>query len=422
MGGTFKETLERYDGQHSVSNEFRVRTSYGALLSVTTVLIIGYLVYTEYHYNFKTEIIERVHANETFSKGLEMEFDITLHQVPCAILSIDAADPTGQSQSLHLDTDHHVWKHRMKKDGRLIGRREKLELGSTLLDEEVLLETLQDQHVNDDDDATLNNDDDALDLTLEDIKLRQVECGSCYGAGDAGECCNTCDDVKRAYTRKQWAPPDYQGIEQCKNQKSAKEEEGEGCNVHGKVALSTGGGNLHLAPNRGLDTAQQQQQDPFAGGGGVNILDLFLRTFEAFNVSHTVGKLRFGDDYPGRTHQLDHEARVLEDSYGMYQYYLQIVPTTYKYLDGRTIHTHQYSVTEHMRHVNPGSGRGLPGVFFFYEVSALHVVIEECRKGWIPFFTSVAAIVGGVVTIMGILDQALYSSGAVKSAGGVLMR
>jgi len=85
------------------------------------------------------------------------------------------------------------------------------------------------------------------------------------------------------------------------------------------------------------------------------------------------------------------------------------VPTTYKYLDGRIIQTYQFSVTEHMRHVSPGSGRGLPGVFFFYEVSALHVVIEESRRGWISFFTSVAAIVGGVVTVLGMLDQALYS-------------
>mmetsp|Transcript_37759 Transcript_37759/g.43126 ORF Transcript_37759/g.43126 Transcript_37759/m.43126 type:complete len:418 (+) Transcript_37759:45-1298(+) len=414
-----KEALQRYDGQRSVSNEFRVRTFHGALLSVTTILLIIYLVYTEYQYNFKTEIIERVHANETFSKGLEIEFDITLHEVPCAILSIDAADPTGQAQSLHLDTDHHVWKHRMSKDGRLIGHRSKLELGSSLMDEEMLLEKLQNES------ATSGATDD--DITLEDILYSEVECGSCYGAGDVSECCNTCDDVKRAYGQKQWAPPEYDHIEQCKNQISAKEEEGEGCNVHGKVALSTGGGNLHLAPNRGLDTNNKRDENEF--GGGINILDLFLRTFEAFNVSHTIQRLRFGEEYPGRIHQLDHKERMLQDSYGMYQYYLQIVPTTYKYMDGRVIHTHQYSVTEHMRHVNPGSGRGLPGVFFFYEVSALHVVIEERRKGWIPFFTSVAAIVGGVVTIMGMLDQMLYSSGTENAIlskrrknEGVLMR
>ena len=181
--------------------------------------------------------------------------------------------------------------------------------------------------------------------------------------------------------------------------------------MHGKVALSTGGGNLHLAPNRGLDDSEEI----------TSIIDVFLRTFEQFNVSHTINKIRFGAEYPGAAHQLDREERFLEDSYGMYQYYLQIVPTTYKTLDGRVIETYQYSVTEHMRHVSPGSGRGLPGVFFFYEVSALHVEIEEYRRGWIAFFTSLAAIVGGVVTVIGMVDQVLYSKfGGRKDIG--LMR
>lgn len=64
-----------------------------------------------------------------------------------------------------------------------------------------------------------------------------------------------------------------------------------------------------------------------------------------------------------------------------------------------------------MRHVNPGGGRGLPGVFFFYEVSALHVEIVEYRRGWVHFFTGVCAVIGGVVTVMGLFDQYLYSQG-----------
>jgi endoplasmic reticulum-Golgi intermediate compartment protein 3 len=85
-------------------------------------------------------------------------------------------------------------------------------------------------------------------------------------------------------------------------------------------------------------------------------------------------------------------------------------------LNGTTIQTNQFSVTEHMRHVNPGSGRGLPGVFFFYEVSALHVEIEEYKRGWVAFFTSVAAIVGGVVTVMGMVDKVVFfQTGSSKS-------
>lgn len=94
----------------------------------------------------------------------------------------------------------------------------------------------------------------------------------------------------------------------------------------------------------------------------------------------------------------------------MYQYYISVVPTLYRFLNGTSIQTNQYSVTEHLRHVEPGSDRGLPGIFFFYEVSPLHVEIAEVyRRGWVAFFTSVCAVIGGVVSMAGILDQYLFS-------------
>jgi endoplasmic reticulum-Golgi intermediate compartment protein 3 len=383
-----QNVLKRIDNHSAVSSECRVHTIHGAILSVLTVFIIGCLIHVEYRYNFSTNIIERVHVNATSPRGLEIEFDITLHNVACAILAVDSHDPAGQSQSLHLDQRHHVRKHRISKDGKLIGSSSKLELGSSLLDETQLLNALQNRSTEKEDTT----------VTLKDIQFRDPGCGSCYGAGEENECCDTCDDVKRAYEVKGWNLQDLSGISQCKEQVKASDEEGEGCNVYGKVALNSGGGNLHLVPNRNLDGESKI----------TSIIDVFIRTFETFNVSHTIDFIRFGDEYPGHIHQLDQQVRHLQDSNGMYQYYFQIVPTTYKFLDGRTITTNQYSVTEHMRHLSPGSGRGLPGVFLFYELSPLHVVIEEYRRGWVTFFTSVAAIIGGVVTILGQLDQLLY--------------
>jgi len=375
-------------------------------------------------------------VNATSPAGLELEFDITLRDLPCTRLNIDANDPNGQPQSLHLDRIHHVWKHRVNydNDGKMqfVGDRSRIELGSTLLTEDILHRELEG----------------VINATIE--KQSGEYCGSCYGAGDEGECCNACDDVKRAYNLKGWVLRDLENIEQCKDELGASAAvAGEGCNIHGKVALSSGGGNLHLAPGRDMPT----------DGSEMSLFDLVLRTFEQWNVSHTVHKIRFGQDIPaaldqGKTrYQLDGEERIIMDTYGMYQYYFQVrnlyhvvnfctlslcmvltgifvfrvgnkfneyqvVPTEYRFLNGTTIQTNQYSVTEHLRHVNPGSGRGLPGVFFFYEVSPLHVVIEEqYRKGWVAFFTSVCAVVGGVVTVMGIIDQSLFSLTQSKHEG-----
>ena len=98
-----KDKLRKLDAHSSVPNEFRVYTTSGAVLSVITVIVILYLVVTEAYFNFQVTLEEKVYVNATSPDGLELEFDITLQHVSCKNLNVDANDPTGQSQSLHLD-------------------------------------------------------------------------------------------------------------------------------------------------------------------------------------------------------------------------------------------------------------------------------------------------------------------------------
>jgi hypothetical protein len=56
-----------------------------------------------------------------------------------------------------------------------------------------------------------------------------------------------------------------------------------------------------------------------------------------------------------------------------------------------------------------GSGRGLPGVYFYYELSPMQAVFEERRKGLVQFLTGACAVVGGVYTVMGMVDALLNS-------------
>lgn len=360
------DRLKRMDAHSSVSSEFRVHTVEGALLSMVTLVFIAYLVTTEFLFNFQVTLKETVHVNATSPEGLEVEFDMTLTDVPCSKLNVDANDGHGQRQSLHLDGYHHVWKHRMKKmpNGRtrFIGDRTELELGSTLTTDDSLFEVSE--------------------KVIEKLEEREEEeeeeegakskCGDCYGAGEEGQCCNTCEEVKKAYKRKGWSLNDVSKIRQCQLE---IDDDGEGCNIHGKVALSSGGGNFHLAPGRAaLDSHDLET---------LNVFDMLLDSFHEWNVSHTIHKLRFGDEYPQGVYQLDKEKRTITDGYGMYQYYFQVrqysalfffllqncvhhthrkasqvVPTTYRFLNGTVIETNQYSVTEHLRHVAPGSSRG----------------------------------------------------------------
>jgi hypothetical protein len=370
---------------------------------------IFYLVYTELQFNLSPTVIDRVHVNATSPTGLEVEFDISFPNIGCALLSLDAADPTGQAQSFHLDHKHHVWKHRLDKNGNLIGHRSKFEMGATMRDEAKLRELVKQERSylipeGGDNGLLMANNANVSDTlpVKEGGEDDDMECGTCYGAGDEGECCNSCDDVKRAYRRKGWLIPNLAEVRICNTQVKSADETNEGCNVHGIVALSTGGGNFHIAPGHSLEQ--------FGNEAKLTFVDIIVGAFETFNASHTIHKLHFGNDFPGNTYQLDGQDRFVDDNFIMHQYYIQVVPTLYKFLNGTSIQTNQFSVTEHKRHVHPGSNRGLPGVYFFYELSPLHVEFEEYRLGLIRFFTSVCAVVGGVFTVMGALDKYIYHS------------
>ena len=116
---------------------------------------------------------------------------------------------------------------------------------------------------------------------------------------------------------------------------------------------------------------------------------------------------------------IDERAVKFDFHTGMHQYYVKVVPTVYSYLDGSTREVWQYSVTEHVRHVTPGSGRGLPGVFFFYEVSPLVAEFEERRQGWRALLTGLAAIVGGVHATAALVDRTLAALLAKHGSRGL---
>ena len=89
----------------------------------------------------------------------------------------------------------------------------------------------------------------------------------------------------------------------------------------------------------------------------------------------------------------------------------QVVPTVYADASNRTT-SNQYSVTEHFREsapvAGPVSARTLPGVFFFYDLSPIKVLITQQRPSFWRYVTNLCAIIGGVFAVSGLLDNAAY--------------
>jgi endoplasmic reticulum-Golgi intermediate compartment protein 3 len=266
-------------------------------------------------------------------------------------------------------------------------------------------------------------------------------CGNCLGAGEPSDCCNSCADVKAAYKRMGWSF-DMSDVPQCQpdyklptvsssstdsNTAAAAVDQPEtvtnrgvtakrGCALSGYIELSKARGNIHFAPSAAAVARMQEKLKAGSSGssGSTNsvaaaaaAMDVLQWAYSSFNTSHTVNTLRFGHDVPGIEYPLEHQTRTIRDAFGVYQYYIKVVPTTYVPLRGAPITTNQYSVTEHLKHVEPGSNRGLPSVYLYYELSTITAQVVESRPGFFAFLTSVCAVVGGVYTVLGLLNQGI---------------
>ena len=77
-------------------------------------------------------------------------------------------------------------------------------------------------------------------------------CGSCYGAETPlRHCCNTCEDVKKAYEEKGWSLGNLlKNSTQCLRDKGnpyASVKQGEGCRISGTMKVNKVAGNFHIA-------------------------------------------------------------------------------------------------------------------------------------------------------------------------------
>lgn len=377
-------SLQSMDLHPKLVKDFAVRTKSGATVSIVASLLAVVLLCSEWSWYRTVEKIEHMEVDPIRNGKFRVNFDVTFPRMPCAIVSLDAMDSSGQHQ---LDILHNVFKRRLDAEGNPISDGER----------EGSLKTVR------------TRDDLVKEKQRAIAQGRSNEgitgCGNCYGAGEDGECCNTCDDVRAAYRRRKWTF-ETNGIEQCEKEgfygdATAQLASVEGCNMYGHVEVPKVAGNVHFAPGH----AMQQVYS--------HVHDLVSFTLSSFNITHKVNSLSFGVYYPGSTSPLDGHVVSVPEGAGMHQYFVKLVPTIYEPLVGVPIPAYQFSVTEHLKTMDLSAGHEgsqglLPGVFFNYELSPLQVRITEQRRSFSHFLTRVFAILGGVYTVMGMIDALLH--------------
>ncbi|GLC35510.1 hypothetical protein PLESTF_001383200 [Pleodorina starrii] len=372
-GGGFLAKLKALDAYPKINEDFFTKTMSGGIITIVASVVMVLLFLSELRLYLTTQSVHELSVDVGRGEKIQIHFDLTFSKIPCAWLSLDAMDISGE---LHLDLDHDVYKQRLSANGSPVKEAEKHNVDATKKTPPV--------------------------ITSENATA--PVCGSCYGAEDKqGDCCNTCDEVRAAYRRKGWALANVDHIEQCAHDlytESIKEQIGEGCHMWGMLEVNKVAGNFHFAPGRSYQQGSMHVHDIAPFGDAV------------MDFRHTIHKLTFGEPYPGMKNPLDSvkSGYSAATATGMFQYFLKVVPTAYTSVDNKTVATNQFSVTENFREAQGGAGKTLPGVFFFYDLSPIKVRIVEHSSSFLSFLTSVCAIVGGVFTVSGIVDAFVYTS------------
>jgi hypothetical protein len=178
-----------------------------------------------------------------------------------------------------------------------------------------------------------------------------------------------------------------------------------GCVLQGTVRVKSLPGHVYVAAPRVLSNVDGRMMftiTPEALAGG-------------FNVSHTIRALSFGPPFPGQASPLEGATTLPARGAAAYQYHLRVVPTMYETLSGRVIDSRQYSASDFAQEHERNSAVFVhPGVWLRYDFSPTVVRRVEVRRSFLQFVTSLFAILGGVFSISGVLDQVWFRATEVK--------
>ena len=190
-----------------------------------------------------------------------------------------------------------------------------------------------------------------------------------------------------------FAQPDYQMVKQQLLNR-------EGCRIKGYFLVNKVPGNFHFSSHAFGPTIQRLATE------GMLSMDL----------NHKINHLSFGNlDEINKVRNVFKEGVVTplngvvkkkETHRTIYEYFIQIVPTTYVTLNQFIHYIHQFTFNENQTpsHVQ------YPSLYFRYELSPVTVEYTQFKDSFMHFFVQICAILGGVFSVTGIVDALIHKS------------
>lgn len=374
------DTVKEFDLYPKLKDDHKKtdKTTTGAVVTIVSGVVMFVLFCSELSNFLATRTLEAMKVDPTLGERLVINFDITFHALHCAAVNMDAMDVAGEQQN-GLLTD--VTKTRLAAGtGEVVGVGVRTQLQAK---------------------AHGAGEDHEHGEGQGHGQAPMDPC-NCYGAeNEEIKCCNTCELLTRAYELKGWSTLSLGSTPQCAN--TAMGEPGEGCNIAGHMSVNKVAGNFHIAMGQ---THSRESR---------HIHQFNPAEIPNYNVSHRINKLYFGELIPGQVNPLDGRLAVPAEvpGTGVYQYFIKIVPTRLlsgTFFSSTVIHAAQYSVTSSFRPalINGQRQNVLPGVFWVYDLSPFMVDASTYHTPLFEFLTALCAIIGGVITVAGMVNSFLH--------------
>ncbi|CEG65262.1 hypothetical protein RMATCC62417_02078 [Rhizopus microsporus] len=378
VSSSFIKRFRKLDAYAKTLDDFRVRTATGGTVTIICGITILLLMLFETARYLTPVMKPEILVDGGKMEKLPIKFDITFPHLPCYMLSLDIMDESGEHVA---DYDHDVYKERLDPEGRVILTEKSNDLSNSA----------------------------AKKARQHSPEVPDNYCGPCYGAKPQEECCNSCEEVQRAYADVGWST-DPDNFEQCIREgwkEKAQAQAKEGCRMHGTISVNKIRGNFHFSAGKAFSQ----------GGSHIHDMSQFLHNDQNQNFMHFIKHLQFGQheyhsEKQKRTksneliHPLENTKWGSANAAMMYQYFLKIVPTEFHFLNKKRIRTFQYSVSKQDHVVNYFGG--LPGVFFMLDHSPMRIIYSETKMSLATYLTNICAIIGGIFTIASVIDGILY--------------
>lgn len=144
----------------------------------------------------------------------------------------------------------------------------------------------------------------------------------------------------------------------------------------------------------------------------------------ATNLSHVVNHMSFGNELSTdqvdrienanvdlgslKFSPLDNDVYTTEEQHQAFHHYIKVISTHYKLGTGwrNKMMAYQMLTTNQVMYYDE---EDVPEAKFHYDISPMAVEIKKVHRHWYDFITSVLSIVGGTITVLGLIDGVIYS-------------